>query len=156
MPESYSVFDTADFFLQKAKEADTALTPLKLQKLCYFGYGWVAGGLDRELFEESFEAWKHGPVVGDLYLEFSKFKGEPIDRLTNKVAHTSKQLDSEVAVILSKVWDMYSKFSGWELRDKTHNEGTPWEDIFNGHSSQIIPYNTIRDYFKEKITPFLA
>ncbi|MBQ1164076.1 DUF4065 domain-containing protein, partial [Streptomyces sp. A73] len=39
----------------------------KLQKLCYFAYGYHLAWEGRPLFREPFEAWANGPVVYDLY-----------------------------------------------------------------------------------------
>ncbi|GII00806.1 Panacea domain-containing protein [Planobispora takensis] len=43
------------------------MTAMKLQKLCYYAYGYHLAWEGRQLFPERFEAWANGPVVPALY-----------------------------------------------------------------------------------------
>src|SRR5579862_4672424 len=43
------------------------MTAMKLQKLCYFAYGYHLAWEERPLFPERFEAWANGPVCPALY-----------------------------------------------------------------------------------------
>jgi uncharacterized phage-associated protein len=45
------------------------MTAMKLQKLCYYAYGYHLAWEGRELFPEHFEAWANGPVSPSLYKE---------------------------------------------------------------------------------------
>jgi len=50
----------AEWVLSELKEPPTHL---KLQKLCFYAYGFgLAEGHEEELGTVQFEAWKHGPV----------------------------------------------------------------------------------------------
>ena len=40
---------------------------MKLQKLCYYAYGYHLAWEGRRLFPEPFEAWANGPVCPALY-----------------------------------------------------------------------------------------
>lgn len=51
-----------------------SLTPMKLQKLCYYAQGIYMATQDGEpLFEEDFEAWTYGPVIPALYDEYKEY-----------------------------------------------------------------------------------
>lgn len=43
------------------------MTSMKLQKLCYYAYGYHLAWEGRPLFPEHFEAWANGPVSPYLY-----------------------------------------------------------------------------------------
>ena len=43
------------------------MSAMKLQKLCYFSYGYHLAWEERPLFPERFEAWANGPVSPPLY-----------------------------------------------------------------------------------------
>ena len=43
------------------------MTVMKLQKLCYYAYGYHLAWEGRRLFPERFEAWANGPVAPALY-----------------------------------------------------------------------------------------
>ena len=53
---------------------------------------------------------------------------------------------------LSEIWRVYGKFSATQLSNMTHDEGTPWKDIFDKYQGRI-PRNTditrdaMRDWF---------
>lgn len=43
------------------------MTAMKLQRLCYFAYGYHLAWDGKQLFPERFQAWANGPVVCELY-----------------------------------------------------------------------------------------
>ena len=43
------------------------LQHMKLQKLCYYAYGWWLSAYDNPLTDKGPEVWKYGPVFSDLY-----------------------------------------------------------------------------------------
>ena len=57
-----SIHDTAKHILYQSG----AMTPLKLQKLCYFAQAWSLGLNRRPLFDELFIAEKSGPICKEL------------------------------------------------------------------------------------------
>jgi uncharacterized phage-associated protein len=59
-----SVFDVAAALL--ARHEGSPMSALKLQKLCFYTFGWYAHLTGKPLFRESFYAMQFGPVVGEL------------------------------------------------------------------------------------------
>src|SRR5580700_9423909 len=57
------VQDVAAYILRR----QGAMTAMKLQKLCFFAYGYHLAWEERALFPERFEAWANGPVSPRLY-----------------------------------------------------------------------------------------
>jgi len=57
------VHDAAAYILH----ARGPMSAMKLQKLCYYAYGYHLAWETRQLFPERFEAWANGPVCPDLY-----------------------------------------------------------------------------------------
>src|SRR5579875_4124104 len=62
-PRMARVTDVAAYILQR----QGSMTAMKLQKLCYFSYGYHLAWEERPLFPERFEAWANGPVCPPLY-----------------------------------------------------------------------------------------
>lgn len=58
-----SIRDVAVYILTRCGE----MTTMKLQKLCYYAYGYHLAWEERALFDEPFEAWANGPVSPALY-----------------------------------------------------------------------------------------
>ena len=80
MPDEsrYTPSHIANFMLSRAENEGRDMSPMKLLKLVYIGYGWALAVLDKKLFDEPFYAWDHGPVVRSLYDEFKHFRASPI------------------------------------------------------------------------------
>ena len=143
-PSDVTVFDIADWFLAKANNENKPLKPMKLQKLVYFAYGWHYAYLDTPLFPETILAWRHGPVVKELYDRFKSFKGKPIEENV-----TPKKLDAQVETILDSVWTAYGQYPDVHLSAITHRPDSPWTSAYQSDEwYAVIPPESIRDYFK--------
>lgn len=114
-----TVRDVAAFILAK----DGPMSAMKLQKLCYFAYGYHLAWEDRQLFPERFEAWANGPVVYELYdLHRGRFnldKGEIVGDAT--------ALDAGEQESVNVVLDNFRAYDAHELSAMTHQPG-PWLD----------------------------
>lgn len=137
---------------------------MKLQKLVYFAHGWYLAVKSGPLISEPVEAWKFGPVVRSVYREFSCFGKSNVDQLATELGLAETGVsglahdlvgDIEIAVV-GRVWDVYSKFSAYELSNMTHAPGTPWHrtvGVYEGKlpTHLIIPNDQIRDYFAARV-----
>lgn len=150
----------ANYFLKKSFEEGTDVTPMKLLKLVYIAHGWHLGLFDSELISEPTEAWKYGPVIPSVYQMFKKYR---TDRITNilfpdqsyKEEYNCLLQDEDMVAFLDKIWEVYKKYSGTQLSELTHQNGTPWYKVWNerGGSSMngaIIPNDMIKVHYKEK------
>jgi uncharacterized phage-associated protein len=123
------------------------LTPLKLQKLCFFaaGYAW-GSGVGAEFEGLRFEAWKHGPVLRDVY---AHFRAEPSGVLNVDAI----VLSPESLRVLRATLDVYGPLSAWALREQSHLEA-PWiEAKAQDRSTEppAIPNARIREHFAAKL-----
>lgn len=161
---TYSPQHVANFMLDHAEDEGREISPMKLLKLVYIGYGWVLAVLDDKLFDEPIYAWEHGPVIRSLYDEFKHYGSNPIDLPSTQldldtaeflVPRISKD-DDETNVVLEKVWDIYKRFSAASLRNKTHEHGSPWHQVYKEDVRNIeIPDNLIKEHFGNKIRLYL-
>ncbi len=160
----YTPQHIANFFLDKADGDNVPLTQLKLIKLIYIAYGWVLATLDRRLFDEPIQAWKHGPVIPSIYHEFKHFKNEPIIgfRAVNfdldEKTETEPRIDKkdEANRVLDRVWDAYKHASAAGLVSLTHREGTPWYKHYKPNKYDThIPDEDIKAHFIEKLTEYV-
>ena len=145
-PTNITASHIADWFLARAKEDGKSLKPMKLQKLVYFAYGWYFAYFDKPLFPETIYAFRHGPVVKELYDRFKPFKGKPI---TENVTPT--KLDAQLELLLDSVWKAYEPFSDIQLSETTHSH-PPWIDAYSSEELfAVMSPESIRDHFKPKI-----
>jgi uncharacterized phage-associated protein len=156
---TYTPQHIANYFLDRAREEGRDITPLKLIKLVYIAYGWNLALTGEKLFDEPIQAWQHGPVVPSIYHEFKHYRSDPIceesglfDMETMEyVAPRIPKSDTTTNLIMEKVWAAYRGLSGWALRNRTHQAGTPWEQVYDGTMSKEIPDELISPHFHVKI-----
>jgi uncharacterized phage-associated protein len=113
-----NVNDVAAYILAKA----APMTAMKLQKLCYFAYGYHLAWEDRQLFPERFEAWANGPVSPALY---DRHRGRFQLNHGDIAAGDPAALDDGERETVDLVLDAMGAFSAHELSSMTHRPG-PW------------------------------
>ena len=136
--------DVANYFLARARaddDAGEAISNLKMQKLVYYAQGAALAIFDKPLFAEPIEAWTHGPVVPVLYQRFKAFGSGPIE--FDEQVDLAKY-DKETREILDEVYDFFGQYSGWKLRNMTHQE-PPWIETPSG---SVISHSGMQRYFK--------
>jgi uncharacterized phage-associated protein len=163
-PMAYSPQHIANYFLDQAEAEGRPMEQMKLIKLVYIAYGWFLALKNEKLFDEPIQAWDHGPVIPSIYHEFKHYRGDPIhersafyDLDTSEFIYPDVEpTDLETRDVLSKVWAAYRGFSGWSLRNKTHQPGTPWTDTYEkGVRNKVIPDHLIAQHFAQKIGEIL-
>ena len=111
------VQDAAAYILR----ARGPMSAMKLQKLCYYSYGYHLVWETRQLFSERFEAWANGPVCPELYArhrgQFTLEKGA--------IAGTPADLDDGESESIDLVLHAYGDFTAHQLSVMTHRE-PPW------------------------------
>lgn len=135
----------AEYFLSLVdEEAGDALSNLKLQKLVYYAQGFSLALTGKPLFNETIEAWQHGPVVPSLYRSLKKHGSEPIPSPENGINLENYPVD--VTELLDEVYSVYGQFSASKLRNMTHQE-PPWTEAMGFGASHPINHQTMREYF---------
>lgn len=125
------------WFVSRAQQSpEHDLDNLKLQKLLYLAESRYRHLSGRRLIREQFEAWKHGPVVQTVYREYSPYGAAPIhEQLAEDGPWTCLSFDAQM--VLDEIWSAFGVYSGWRLRDITHENG-PWEDVFDPLVKHIV------------------
>ena len=126
---------------------DEYMTNLKLQKLLYYSQGCHLALENKPLFDCNIEAWKHGPVVQEVY-EYYKHKGKCgiVDR-----ENDLPNFETNEIALLNLIIKTFGKFSAWQLREMTHTE-SPWLDTYEEQvMNKVIPIEKIKKYFKDNV-----
>lgn len=123
--------------LDLAFKEKVSVTPMKLQKLLYFIYRDFLKETGESLFADRFETWKYGPVLAEVYHEFSHYRDRQITEFYKNSEGKSYKLNEdnnpEFAKVLHEVWDKYKGYSGIVLSNITHQPGTAWRKAWNEH-----------------------
>jgi len=139
-----SVFEVAEVFLEMGED----ITNKKLQKLCYYAQSWHLALYEEPLFDDKFQAWVHGPVCRELYLEYKDYRWN-----IPSPDEFDCTLDSRICEFLEMVYDTYGEFDGDELELLTHSE-LPWQEARKGleeweASDKEISEETMRKFYRE-------
>ena len=160
-----SAMAVANWFIKKGWD-EPGVSPcdqMKLQKLVYYAHAWHLGNGRGPLFEDDIEAWPHGPVIRDLYLEFKDAGDRPIRKLgtrlkvnisDGKVILEEPQHDGTLDHFLEAVWSTYRKYTGIRLSNSTHADGEPWTLVAKLRDlteKPTIPNDLIEDIFVKKV-----
>ncbi|MFF5261437.1 Panacea domain-containing protein [Actinomadura viridis] len=112
-----AINDVAAYILQ----ACGPMSAMKLQKLCYYAYGYHLAWEERPLFPERFEAWANGPVSPRLYrCHRGRFQLNAGDIPGDPAALDEGEQES-VDMVLAGL----GGYTAHQLSTMTHNEA-PW------------------------------
>lgn len=155
----YDARSVANLVLDRVFDHGKNLTQLQLYKIVYFAHGWYLAEHGAPLVSQSFEAWKYGPVLRVLRDSFKEFGQGPITRKAERFDLFSGELSEPDAIVdevhlnfIIQIVDFYHEYDGWDLSDLTHEEGSPWDSVWNskipvGNLGLRIDDNAIRSYF---------
>lgn len=142
----YSGLAIADYFIKKALKEEKPITNMHVLKMIYFAQGFGFSELNRRLIKDDFYAWQWGPVEITTYETFRKYKGNPIQSISNK---TNKELEDiekcdDVVKFLNKIYKL-RQIDPFVLSEKTHAPKGPWAKT---KPYDIIDINLIQNYFE--------
>ena len=158
----YSALDISKWFLYKNFEKQKeniaendefdiyeVITHLKLQKLLYNAQGVYLALTDEKLFDEKLIAWEHGPVVKEVYDKYKLNGRKVINFETNDINIIQTiEKDKKTNEILEMVYDTFSIYTAWQLREMSHEKGTPWDMTESDKEISII---LLKEYFKKEV-----
>lgn len=136
-------------------EVYEGITHLKLQKLLYYAQGLSLAINKEPLFAENIEAWKHGPVIPEVYSVYCS-NGRNIIEIemgnNEEKILTNIENDDKVNNILNLTYNNFAIYTAWQLREMTHENNGPWDITqktkgING----IIDLETMKDYFEREV-----
>lgn len=143
----YSAKDIAKWFLCAVdRESGDSITHLKLQKLLYYAQAWSLVLLNKPMFNEEIQAWMHGPVVPEVYDEYSKYGYNEIPKPEECVV-----ISKEYEEVLEDVMQTYGIYQAKYLEKLTHSE-KPWIEArgnlpLEARCENPISLKTMEEYY---------
>lgn len=135
----------ANRFLELAREAGDALTPMQVLKLVYIAHGWMLGLYGRPMIRDEIQAWQYGPVIPDLYDAMKRFRSNPVE---GPLSVRLEELTLEEDDVVKQVYNVYGSHSGPALSRLTHQSGSPWDVSYKpGVFGVRISNDVIEDHY---------
>lgn len=116
---------------------------LQLQKILYYIQINFFRRIGNAAFSNTIEAWKYGPVVPDVYNVFGIYGAAKLCKLYDGV---ERIFSKEERLIIDRVVNACTRISPWELVDKSHRVGGPWEMMYQDGKKNEIPVELIKKY----------
>ena len=135
------------------------ISHMKLQKLCYFSYGWWLAMMQGQpqLMQSGPQVWKLGPVFRPIYSTFAGHRSRPITEMKSIgpfQSATFLELDEgNASKMIDWVWGRYGRFSAEQLSDMAHEPGTPWRKKVEACGYQVPRFLELSD---DEIRPYFV
>lgn len=150
----YSPLTLANTFVARHGH-EAPLTHMKLQKLCFYAYGWWLAYNQDPILTEGPEVWQYGPVFSSLYNVLSTKRSSPITAPQSPSPMTPPPIIEDAVPVswVDWVWQRYGQLPSMALSNMTHETGTPWQIEAAKHNYKVprhhrIPDEVIRQYFQ--------
>lgn len=143
---NYNAIDVSNYIIEKCDELKEPITNLKLQKILYYVQAYSLVLLNGKMFREEIRAWPYGPVVKEVYDEFSHCAALPLSKTDNFEIDDVQEREVICKVFIDKIF-----MDVWDLVEQTHKE-EPWKltmEMFG--EGAIIPCDVIKKYFEGKV-----
>lgn len=146
----------AHYFIAVANVSGDFMTNLRLQKLVYYAQSWHLAFYGKPLFQGTFEAWVHGPVLPPLYQEYRSLGSSPIREPNfdeDWLDEFRQSLEEPTRELLDSVVETYMVFTPYELERMTHRE-KPWIEARRGLSPDmpshfLLNEETMQGYYRQ-------
>jgi len=149
-----TVNQVADWIIKFRADTGAPVDPMSLQKLLFYAQAFCFAQHGEPLFDADFEAWRHGPVVRQIWGAHAYVENDAGVIVPHKDVWPP-QIDGESEACLKDAVQFFSRLNAVRLSHATHNED-PWLSArgkreWYENSSEPIPRNHIRTYYAELI-----
>ena len=140
---SYNAMHVARYIIDKCSRERNPISNLQLQKILFFIQREYLQRFRMPSFNGVIEAWKFGPVVPNVYYQFSGYGASPITLTYNNL----DPIDDDDQENMDPVIESLRRMDPWDLVNETHKSGGSWENIFQKGqgNKKIIPPELIRE-----------
>ena len=145
--------DIADYIIIKANELGKPVSNLKLQKIMYFlNVEYLLEKKKNLITDNKFEKWSYGPVIRQVYSQYSRYGSEEIKRVptytylvrekgqfeVKKYVFNEKSFrkyNNDITKFIDDNIESFLKYEPYELVGKTHMD-PQWSDKTTPYDEQ--------------------
>lgn len=120
----YDARQIANWFILRADKDGRKLSIMQLLKLVYITHGWHLEMRGSPLFPNKIEAWRHGPVIPDVYHAF-RDQGVEVEKPID--CHKIANFSAEYERLFEQIYKIYGSKDAFTLSEMTHVAGGPWD-----------------------------
>lgn len=139
----YTALNVASAVITMFHQQEREISNLKLQKILYYIQMKSLQDLGNPAFSDDIEAWRHGPVVRNVYSVYKKYISKHIDPDDESVQKNQTEVCPELKSVIADIVKRTRDISAWDLVAKTH-ETTPWMKNYRVNYSNTIQIDDIK------------
>ena len=132
--------DLAHYIVEVAHYMKDPVSNLKLLKIMYFIHRDFSDHNKKLIEDQEFEAWTYGPVIPQVYYEFSIHVARPI-----RPTWPHKSNAKEPIKGIRKRIEEYVKKLPWELVQESHRDDGAWKKVYREYSREKISHELIME-----------
>lgn len=129
---AYTANQIASIVIHLYEAKGKGITNLKLQQVLYYIQAASLKKFDKPAFEDDIEAWRFGASIRDLYNDFCRYIGSPINIDDPVVAKNYIHINDDLFECIKAIVEKSFKYSAWELADLV-KETTPWKETLRAN-----------------------
>ena len=122
----YTARDVANYIVKECSDHDISITNLQLQKILYYIQVHFLQKENRALFSDDIEAWQLGPVVRDVYDQYSTFGSMDL----YEIEKPEVEFTEDERKVITDITKRKLKLRTWQLTEETHKEGRAWAQVY--------------------------
>lgn len=144
----YSAMDIADYVVKRCAERRQPVSNLQLQKILYYIQLNFFKDFDKCAFSDDIQAWRHGPVVKEVYYKYNIFGRH---KIIPQVKHSKSNLFlTKHRNLIDQVTDACIQLNSWQLAERACKNGGPWHQCFTGNLNAVIPKEIMKTYVRNR------
>ena len=117
------------------------ISNFKLNKILYLLHCYYMMKTGKELIDEDFEAWSIGPVIPEVFWEYSIYAGAPIMSFY-KIEYS---IDPEIEKVIRKLARNLTYKKQWEINNMVMFDGSAWSKTYEKGKRKRIYTSLIRE-----------
>lgn len=142
---AYTAMQITSEIMRQCNLMQIKITNLRLQKILYYIQIQSFKSINSPAFDDEIEAWRHGPVVRDVYNEYMRYIAFPIDFDDPEVIKNRAPIDKKTISIIHYIICLAKEYSAWELANRT-KQTKPWNDSYIYGKNIIIKKSDIKKF----------
>lgn len=139
----FTALNVASYVINEYHYKNKGISNLKLQKVLYYIQMKGLQDLGVVIFNDDIEAWRHGPVVREVYSNYKKYISDDIDPDDSCVKNNYRPISGDYASVIDDVVLRTLNLDPWEMVDKTH-QTSPWKNNYRVSYNNVIPIEEIK------------
>lgn len=138
-----TIFEIADHILAQTP-APYGLTNRELQKLLYLAQGFYLAQSGEPLFQEDFQAWRHGPVNSGIFHKYKHFGYLDINKPHKEML---KPISENMSAFILALTLSFCTVGASKLIEYSHAD-TPWSEKYIPNQNISLPKENLKTYFE--------